>query len=121
MSAADRYDRVRTLIADEIARWDTRNPGSFTYAEGLRDGLKAALQYMDAVDRPAQTTSSADAAACEDAEVDAELTERVRAALHAKSLPHAAALLRDLRDDLTAGQCIRFVKRLAALEKAGAR
>lgn len=53
--------------------------------------------------------------------VDDDLTEQVRAELRSKGMRHAAALLRNLRDDLTASQCIAFVKALATAEKAGTR
>ncbi|MGB3443960.1 MAG: hypothetical protein WBA97_34930 [Actinophytocola sp.] len=53
--------------------------------------------------------------------VDDDLTEQVRAELRAKGRPHAAGMLRNLRDDLTAGQCIAFVKQLADAVKAGVR
>jgi hypothetical protein len=41
---------LRRLITQELEMWDRREPQPMTYAQGVRDGLQAALTYMDSIE-----------------------------------------------------------------------
>jgi hypothetical protein len=46
----DRLTALRRLIGQELEMWDRREPQPMTYAQGVRDGLQAALTYMDSIE-----------------------------------------------------------------------
>jgi hypothetical protein len=41
---------LRRLITQELEMWDRREPEPMTHAQGVRDGLQAALTYMDSIE-----------------------------------------------------------------------
>lgn len=46
----DRLTQIRRLITGELAMWDRNKPEPMTYGRGVRDGLQAALTYMDSIE-----------------------------------------------------------------------
>jgi hypothetical protein len=50
ITATDELATLRRLITQEMEMWDRRKPEPMTYAQGVRDGLQAALTYMDSIE-----------------------------------------------------------------------
>lgn len=50
VSAEEFAALLRRCITQELEMWDQREPAPMTYAQGVRDGLQAALTYMDSIE-----------------------------------------------------------------------